>query len=148
MIIMMQRCNVAEESGGNRVWSLEQSCGKPRSGDLASRRLIASHVLRERFDALLVLDREVKHEACPVAVADDAAGPAIRDVLTIEVRRPRGEGKRTGRPTSRRMRGGHEEGAPSSSGRRSPAASESPARCTRNSSPFFCKERRDLHGQL
>ena len=32
--------------------------------------------------------RRVKHEACSIAPADDAAGVAVRDVLTFEVRRP------------------------------------------------------------
>ena len=96
MIILMRRHNVAEGSGGNRVWNLEQRCGKPTDDDLASPRLVRSHILRRRFDALVVLDREVKHEACPifVAAAGDLEGPgaetAVRDVLTIEVRRPRG----------------------------------------------------------
>lgn len=85
MIIMMQRRNVAGESGGNRVWSLEQHCGKPTDADLSSSRLLTSCTLRDRFDALVVLDRDVKHEAFPV-VARDSADPAIRDVLTIEVR--------------------------------------------------------------
>ena len=32
--------------------------------------------------------RRIKHEACSIAPADDAAGVAVRDVLTFEVRRP------------------------------------------------------------
>ena len=32
--------------------------------------------------------RRVKHEACSIAPSDDAAGVAVRDVLTFEVRRP------------------------------------------------------------
>ena len=90
MIILMRRHNVAEESGGNRVWDLEQSCGKPTDDDLASPRLLRSHTLHRRFDALVVLDREVKHEACPLVAASE--GAAVRDVLTIEVRKPRGFG--------------------------------------------------------
>ena len=100
MIILMRRHNVEETSGGNRVWKLEQHCGKPMASDLKSKRLLRSHTLRKTFDALVVLDREVKHEACPV-VARDASAPAFRDVLTVEVRRPRmaprGGGSR-GRP--------------------------------------------------
>lgn len=91
--IMMRRQNVAEGSGGNRIWSLDQPCGKPDEDSLqiARRdgRLLLSHTLYERFDALFVLDREVKHEARQIFQADETAGPAIRDVLTIEVRRPR-----------------------------------------------------------
>lgn len=85
----MQRHNVAPTSGGNRVWSLEQPCGKPTADDVSSERLLASHTLLRRFDAIFMLDRRVKHEALPVVQADEQAGAAIRDVMTIEVRRPR-----------------------------------------------------------
>ena len=35
---------------------------------------------------ILLTHRRVKHEACPIAPADDAMGVAVRDVLTFEVR--------------------------------------------------------------
>ena len=93
VVVLMGRQNVAHASGANRVWSLEQPFGKPDSDSLAHAeeegRLLANHTLRERLEAIFLLDRHVKHEACPIWQADDAAGPAIRDVLTIEVRRPR-----------------------------------------------------------
>ena len=38
------------------------------------------------IDILLYSYRRVKHEACPIAPADDAMGVAVRDVLTFEVR--------------------------------------------------------------
>ena len=93
---MMNRENVSNDSGGNRIWSLEQACGKPTADDLASvhcakgnpsGRLLWSGVLRERFDAVFLLDRRVKHEALPIRVADEQRGDAVRDVLTFEVRR-------------------------------------------------------------
>ena len=96
VVVMMNRENVSNDSGGNRIWSLEQACGKPTADDLASvhcakgnpsGRLLWSGVLRERFDAVFLLDRRVKHEALPIRVADEQRGDAVRDVLTFEVRR-------------------------------------------------------------
>lgn len=101
IVMLMRRHNAAHFSGGSRVWSLEQPSGKPTTESVRSDRLLASHTLREPFDALFLLDREVKHEALPVLQADEAAGPATRDVLTIEVRRP---------PRSEEVRGGTCEG--------------------------------------
>lgn len=86
-VVMVHRRNVAAGSAGNRVWSLEQPAGKPRPGDASGRTLLGALTLADRFDTLLVLDREVKHEALPIAPADPTA-PAVRDVLTFEVRRP------------------------------------------------------------
>lgn len=93
-VIMMNRRNVLTGTGGNRVWSLQQACGKPSQADLASDRLLSSPMLLDRFDALFLLDRKVKHEACPIGVAPSDVAPradssAVRDVLTFEVRRPR-----------------------------------------------------------
>ena len=88
VVSLMARRNVADGTGANRVWALEQPCGKPTAADLASVRLLASPTLLEPLDTLFVLDRRVKHEACPIAPADDVAGVAVRDVLTFEVRRP------------------------------------------------------------
>jgi hypothetical protein len=93
VVLLVHRGNVAHGSGANRVWSLAQPAGKPTVAELehaeAEGRLLLTHTLLEPFDALFMLDREVKHEACPIAQADATAGPAIRDVLTVEVRRPR-----------------------------------------------------------
>lgn len=88
-IILVERRNVAPPSGGNRVWSLEQPCGKASAADAASSRLLASLTLLERFDTLLVLDRAVKHEGRPLAPGPDEHAEAVRDVLTFEVRRGR-----------------------------------------------------------
>lgn len=86
-IVLLDRVNVASDSGGNRVWSLEQPAGKPLDSDLHNAsRLLASPMLRRRFDMLLVMDREVKHEACAIEPAD-LSKAAVRDVLTFEVRR-------------------------------------------------------------
>jgi hypothetical protein len=85
IVMMWDRRNVAHGSGGNRVWSLEQPCGKPSVADLTSKRLLASAFLIDRFDTLIVLDREVKHEGTPITPADGGT-LAVRDVLTFEVR--------------------------------------------------------------
>ena len=89
VVMLLQRRNLAADSGGSRVWSLDQPCGKPAAADAEPTvgRLLGSHVLRHPFDALFLLDREVKHEALPIMQLDESAGPAIRDVLTFEVRR-------------------------------------------------------------
>jgi len=42
--------------------------------------------LMSRFDALFVLDREVKHQVLPLEVEDVMAGSAEREVITFEVR--------------------------------------------------------------
>ena len=82
---------LARRSGASGVRALDQPCGKPTADE---DRLLARRTLRRRLDAIFLLDRKVKHEACPIAQhsaqADADAGPALRDVLTIEVRRPRG----------------------------------------------------------
>ena len=88
VVMMMGRRNVAGGSGVNRVWALEQPAGKPTEQDLGSDRLLASTTLVEQLDTLFVLDRKVKHEACPIAPEQEAAGAAVRDVLTFEIRRP------------------------------------------------------------
>merc|ERR1719387_1845630 len=87
-IVLLDRQNLAPESAGNRVWALEQPCGKPAEEDVQSDRLLKALVLRERFDALFVLDREAKHEALAIGIGGDG-DTAVRDVLTFEARRPR-----------------------------------------------------------
>ena len=85
-VVLMARENVADGTGGNRVWALEQPAGKPSEADIANAsRLLATTVLTARFDTLLVMDRLVKHEAWPIAPADDTRA-AVRDVWTFEVR--------------------------------------------------------------
>lgn len=99
-VVLMNRENVASDSGENRVWTLEQPYGKPSAADIApaaaalvggthAKTLLKTVTLMERFDTLLILDREVKHEACAIQPADQEGGrPAVRDVITFEVRRP------------------------------------------------------------
>ena len=84
-VVLVGRDNV--RGGLNRVWSLDQPCGKPSVADLTSNRLLAEVTLEMPFDTLLVRDREVKHEATAIAPAD-VRRPAVRDVLTFEVRPP------------------------------------------------------------
>ena len=57
----------------------------PGSGEPGTAELLARVVLSDRFDTLLLLDREVKHEALPIAPIDPTQ-TAERDVLTFEVR--------------------------------------------------------------
>eukprot|EP00931_Biecheleriopsis_adriatica_P119605 TRINITY_DN94829_c0_g1_i1.p1 TRINITY_DN94829_c0_g1~~TRINITY_DN94829_c0_g1_i1.p1 ORF type:complete len:321 (+),score=48.55 TRINITY_DN94829_c0_g1_i1:153-1115(+) len=86
MIMLVDRKNLTPASGGNRVWSADQPSGKPTQADLTSPRLLGSFTLLDRFDTLLVLDREAKHEALPIVFQADKV--AIRDVMTVEVRHP------------------------------------------------------------
>jgi hypothetical protein len=95
VVVLMDRANVAAESGGNRIWALAQPCGKVLAdeseqddGEALHPHLLGSEVMCERFDALFILDRQVKHEALPIRCADESAGRTFRDVLTLEVRRP------------------------------------------------------------
>ncbi|KAK3255807.1 hypothetical protein CYMTET_35029, partial [Cymbomonas tetramitiformis] len=98
-LFLLDRRNVASSTGGNRIWQLLQPCGKPSADAIdagTAGNLLESRVLCDRFDAVLVLDREVKHEACPIVpdspisdAANGSLGTALRDVLTFEVRRPR-----------------------------------------------------------
>lgn len=80
-IVMMDRVNVAPGTGGNRVWTLEQPCGKPTPEDLASPRLLAEGTLEVRFDTLFVLDRKVKHEALPFHPATTTITPSYAPAL-------------------------------------------------------------------
>ena len=109
IVIMMHRHNVAHSSGGNRVWSLQQPCGKPSETSLAGAveegRLLLSHTLYKRYDAIMMLDRKVKHEARQIEQADATLGAAIRDVLTIEVRRPRGVAQEGGNRAEAELEG-------------------------------------------
>merc|ERR1712176_1425333 len=50
VIVLLRRDNVAEGSGGNRIWRLEQPCGKPSAEDLSSGLLLANPMLSEPFD--------------------------------------------------------------------------------------------------
>lgn len=93
VILLWRRENLTEESAGNRIWALEQPSGKP---DQSREHLLFEGVLREKFDTLFVLDRRVKHEALPIR-PQRSEQPAVRDVLTFEIRRPwlLGPGART-----------------------------------------------------
>ena len=101
VVLLNRDGNVAPGTGSTRVWSLAQPSGKSAaaptggggggsgSGDSSGMsHLIGEGLLSARFDALFLLDREVKHEALPF-LALDPNQPATRDVLTFEVRRPR-----------------------------------------------------------
>jgi len=87
---MMNRVNVAPNTGASRAWTLNQPSGKPELDHYDSEtnpNVILEQVLASPFDALFVLDREAKHEAAPFQAADPAHA-ATRDVFTFEVRRP------------------------------------------------------------
>ena len=79
----MDRRNVAEDAGANRVWSLAQPCGKPSAEDVASGRMLAE-TLRDRLDTLLVLDRHVKHEAREIAPRSQTCGARRVDARGAE----------------------------------------------------------------
>jgi hypothetical protein len=86
VVTLIGRDNV--KGGVNRVWHLDQRNGKPSVEDLSSNRLLVEQVLLEPFDTLLVMDREVKHEATSIS-PEDPNLPAVRDVLTYELREQR-----------------------------------------------------------
>ena len=82
-IFLMARENV--QGGTNRIWTLDQPCGKSTPEDLDSGRLLMEVTMETPLDCVILLDRRVKHEVtCIVPIT---ATPAIRDVLTFEVRR-------------------------------------------------------------
>ena len=90
LIVLLRRHNLAPASSSNRVWHLSQPSGRPSAADIAnaSGTLLVAPMLLEPLDTLLVLDREVKHEARPFDVASGAlGGVAERDVLTLEASR-------------------------------------------------------------
>lgn len=100
-VVLMDRINVAEKSGSNRIWSLEQPFGKANNDSCGNHapvaisgpvntatseiRCLVETTLQQRFDALFLLDREVKHEALPISPID-AEKTSTRDVLTFEIR--------------------------------------------------------------
>jgi hypothetical protein len=84
-IVLIGRHNVHNGSGRNRIWSLAQPNGKPKVVVQHHDNLIAEMTLQNPLDTLLVLDRKVKHEATVITPIEESL-PAIRDVLTFEVR--------------------------------------------------------------
>ena len=93
VIVLVNRQNVLEESAGNRVWRLDQNCGKPTENDIKSNKLITELVLKDTFDSLFLLDKEVKHEVLQIRYSggnskcDDENRISVRDVLTFNARR-------------------------------------------------------------
>jgi hypothetical protein len=83
-ITLIGRDNVL--GGANRVWTLDQPCGKSSHHDVASGRLLLECTLLEPLDTLIVCDRMVKHEATSIA-PEILSEKAVRDVLTYEIRR-------------------------------------------------------------
>ena len=78
----------AEGGGESRVWSLRQPFGKTQPGDeLIPGRLLFKGTMLRPFDTLILLDRDVKHEALPFT-AEDASKPARRTVSVTGVWRP------------------------------------------------------------
>ena len=96
VVVLVNRENVEEESAGNRVWSLEQNNGKPTEQDVKSDHLLRELVLKDTFDTLFLLDREVKHEVLQLRYSDGKSKSskreemiAVIDVLTFNARRAR-----------------------------------------------------------
>ena len=95
VVVLINRENVEEESAGNRVWSLEQSCGKPTEKDIKSDKVLKELVMKNTFDTLFLLDKEVKHEVLPIrysgnkSKSGDVEEWAVRDVMTFNARRAR-----------------------------------------------------------
>ena len=57
VVVLVNGENVEEESAGNRVWSLEQKCGKPTENDVKSEKVLKELDMKERFDTLFSLTR-------------------------------------------------------------------------------------------
>ena len=95
VVVLINRENVEEESAGNRVWSLEQSCGKPTEKDIKSDKVLKELVMKDTFDTLFLLDKEVKHEVLPIRYSGNKSKSgkfeekAVRDVMTFNARRAR-----------------------------------------------------------
>ena len=95
VVVLVNRENVEEESAGNRVWSIDQKCGKPTEMDVKSEKVLKELVMKETFDTLFLLDKEVKHEVLPIRYSGGNSSfpkgeeKAVRDVLTFNARRAR-----------------------------------------------------------
>ena len=93
VVVLVNRENVEEGSAGNRVWSLDQSCGKPSEEDIKSNKVLKELILKNTFDTLFLLDKEVKHEVLPIlysggeSKSSNGEDKAVRDVLTFNARR-------------------------------------------------------------
>ena len=87
VVILLGRTNIQRTTGSNRIWSLEQKAGTPTEQDINdATKLLKTNTLLDIGDAVFLLDRKVKHEACPIEVLQGAS-EGVRDVLTFEVRR-------------------------------------------------------------
>ena len=62
IVVLINREN-AEESPGNQVETLEQSCGKPTEEDKKSDRILNELVMKRTFDTLFLLDKEVNRSS-------------------------------------------------------------------------------------
>ena len=68
-LMLLHRENCRFDSGGNRLWRLEQASGKPDPEALdegSKSNLLFETVMRDRFDAIFLLDRRLKHEGRPI----------------------------------------------------------------------------------
>ena len=93
VVALVNRKNVKEGSAGDRVRSLDQSCGKPSEEDIKSNKVLKELILKNPFDTLLLLDKEAKHELLLIrysggeSKSSNAEDKAVRDVLTFNTRR-------------------------------------------------------------
>ena len=86
-VMLVKRMNCDQRSAVNRIWSLEQSCGKPTIEDLSSARLLYETTMLDLFDTILLLDRRVKHEVTRLEKEIASEETLQRDVLTFEIRK-------------------------------------------------------------
>ena len=93
VVALVNRKNVKEGSAGDRARSLDQSCGKPSEEDIKSNKVLKELILKNTFDSLFLLDKEVKHEVLPIqyssgeSKSSNGEDKAVRDVLTFNARR-------------------------------------------------------------
>lgn len=89
MIVVMRRDNLKPQTGGTRIWSMQQDSGKPTEADLESGKLLHTWQPTAPFDALFFLDESVKHEALQGELLDPSS-EGLRDMFIMDVRRKGG----------------------------------------------------------
>ena len=92
VVALVNRKIVEEGSAGDRVRSLDQSCGKPSEEDIKSNKVLKEFIQKNTFDSLFLLDKQVKHEVLPIryssgeSKSSNGEDKAVRDVLTFNAR--------------------------------------------------------------
>lgn len=107
-ITFVNRENVKEGTGFNRVWTLHQPIGKARPNDASGPNKLDAALLSDYFSTFVFLDRHVRHEALAFE-ADEKGEDAKRDVIVTFARRPIKDGRDFGMGTQKRGESGGEK---------------------------------------